>query len=55
MGTIHIVLDQELLQAIDRAARRKKQSPSALVREATPTADDRGVQSLGIRSDFAFT
>jgi metal-responsive CopG/Arc/MetJ family transcriptional regulator len=34
METIQIVLDKELLQATDRAARRMKQNRSALVREA---------------------
>ncbi len=34
METIQIVLDRELLHATDRAARRAKQSRSALVRDA---------------------
>jgi metal-responsive CopG/Arc/MetJ family transcriptional regulator len=34
METIQIVLDKELLQAADEAARRTKQNRSALVREA---------------------
>lgn len=34
METIQIVLERELLQAADRAARRTKQNRSALVREA---------------------
>jgi metal-responsive CopG/Arc/MetJ family transcriptional regulator len=34
METIQIVLDQKLLQATDRAARRTKQNRSALVRDA---------------------
>ena len=34
METIQIVLEKELLQAADRAARRTKQNRSALVREA---------------------
>ena len=34
MKTIQIVLDKELLQAADQAARQKKQNRSALVREA---------------------
>lgn len=34
METVHIVLDRELLKAIDRAARRAKQNRSELVREA---------------------
>jgi metal-responsive CopG/Arc/MetJ family transcriptional regulator len=32
--TVQIVLDKELLQAADQAARRMKQNRSALVREA---------------------
>jgi metal-responsive CopG/Arc/MetJ family transcriptional regulator len=34
METVQVVLDKELLQATDRAARRTKQNRSALVREA---------------------
>lgn len=34
METVQIVLDKKLLQATDRAARRKKQNRSALVRDA---------------------
>ena len=34
MLTIQVVLDQELLQAADRAARRKKVNRSALIRDA---------------------
>ncbi|MGD1094213.1 MAG: ribbon-helix-helix domain-containing protein [Bryobacteraceae bacterium] len=34
MLTIHIVLDEKLLQATDRAARRIKQTRSAFVRDA---------------------
>jgi metal-responsive CopG/Arc/MetJ family transcriptional regulator len=34
METIQIVLDEELLRAADRAARRTKQNRSALVRDA---------------------
>jgi metal-responsive CopG/Arc/MetJ family transcriptional regulator len=34
METIQIVLDKNLLQATDQAARRTKQNRSALVREA---------------------
>jgi len=34
METVQIVLDKELLQAADKAARRTKQNRSALVREA---------------------
>jgi len=34
METIQIVLEKELLQAADRAARRMKRNRSALVREA---------------------
>ncbi len=34
METIQIVLDRQLLQAADRAARRTKQNRSALVRDA---------------------
>ena len=34
METIQVVLDKQLLQAADRAARRTKQNRSALVREA---------------------
>jgi len=34
METVQIVLDKELLQAADQAARRTKQNRSALVREA---------------------
>jgi metal-responsive CopG/Arc/MetJ family transcriptional regulator len=34
MATIQIVLDKELLRAADRAARRKKQNRSALMRDA---------------------
>ncbi len=34
MATVQIVLDKELLQAADQAARRTKQNRSALVREA---------------------
>ena len=34
METIQIVLEKELLQATDRAARRTKRNRSALVREA---------------------
>jgi metal-responsive CopG/Arc/MetJ family transcriptional regulator len=34
MVTIQIVLEKELLQATDRAARRMKRNRSALVREA---------------------
>jgi metal-responsive CopG/Arc/MetJ family transcriptional regulator len=34
METIQIVLDKELLQAADQAARRTKRNRSALVREA---------------------
>ncbi len=34
METVQIVLDKELLQATDRAARRTKLNRSALVREA---------------------
>ena len=34
METVQIVLDKELLQAADEAARRAKQNRSALVREA---------------------
>jgi metal-responsive CopG/Arc/MetJ family transcriptional regulator len=34
METIQIVLDKNLLQAADQAARRTKQNRSALVREA---------------------
>ena len=34
METVQIVLDKELLQATDRAARRTKRNRSALVREA---------------------
>ena len=34
METIQIVLEKELLQAADRAARRAKRNRSALVREA---------------------
>ena len=34
MQTVQIVLDQDLLRATDRAARRTKQNRSALVRDA---------------------
>jgi len=34
METIQVVLDKELLQAADKAARRTRQNRSALVREA---------------------
>jgi metal-responsive CopG/Arc/MetJ family transcriptional regulator len=34
MATIQVVLDKELLQAADEAARRTRQNRSALVREA---------------------
>jgi metal-responsive CopG/Arc/MetJ family transcriptional regulator len=34
METIQIVLDEKLLQAADRAARKSKQNRSALLREA---------------------
>jgi metal-responsive CopG/Arc/MetJ family transcriptional regulator len=34
METVQIVLDKDLLQAADEAARRTKQNRSALVREA---------------------
>lgn len=34
MKTIQIVLDRELLQAVDQVARRMNQNRSALVREA---------------------
>ncbi len=34
METVQIVLDKELLQATDRAARRTKRNRSALVRDA---------------------
>jgi metal-responsive CopG/Arc/MetJ family transcriptional regulator len=34
MKTVQIVLEKELLQATDQAARRTKQNRSALVREA---------------------
>jgi metal-responsive CopG/Arc/MetJ family transcriptional regulator len=34
METIQVVLEKELLQATDRAARRTKRNRSALVREA---------------------
>jgi metal-responsive CopG/Arc/MetJ family transcriptional regulator len=34
METVQIVLDKELLQATDRAARQTKQNRSALVRDA---------------------
>jgi metal-responsive CopG/Arc/MetJ family transcriptional regulator len=34
MGAIQIVLDRELLQAADEAARRLKQNRSALMRDA---------------------
>jgi metal-responsive CopG/Arc/MetJ family transcriptional regulator len=34
METVQIVLDENLLRATDRAARRTKQNRSALVREA---------------------
>jgi metal-responsive CopG/Arc/MetJ family transcriptional regulator len=34
METVQIVLDKELLQATDRAARRMKRNRSALIREA---------------------
>jgi metal-responsive CopG/Arc/MetJ family transcriptional regulator len=34
METIQVVLDKELLQATDRAARQTKQNRSALVRDA---------------------
>jgi metal-responsive CopG/Arc/MetJ family transcriptional regulator len=34
METIQVVLDSKLLQAADRAARRKKSNRSALIREA---------------------
>ena len=34
METIQVVLDRELLQAADRAARRSKQNRSALIRDA---------------------
>jgi metal-responsive CopG/Arc/MetJ family transcriptional regulator len=34
MPTINVVLDKKLLQAVDREARRRKVSRSALVREA---------------------
>jgi len=34
MATIQVVLDKELLQAANQAARRTKQNRSALVREA---------------------
>jgi len=34
METVQIVLDKELLQAADRAARKTKRNRSALVREA---------------------
>ena len=34
METIQVVLDKELLQATDRAARRTKLNRSALIREA---------------------
>jgi metal-responsive CopG/Arc/MetJ family transcriptional regulator len=34
MATVQIVLDKELLQAADQAARRTKQNRSALVRDA---------------------
>ncbi len=34
METIQVVLDQELLRATDRVARRAKQNRSALIREA---------------------
>jgi metal-responsive CopG/Arc/MetJ family transcriptional regulator len=34
METVQIVLEKELLQAADRAARQRKQNRSALVREA---------------------
>jgi metal-responsive CopG/Arc/MetJ family transcriptional regulator len=34
METVQVVLDKELLQATDKAARRTKQNRSALVRDA---------------------
>jgi metal-responsive CopG/Arc/MetJ family transcriptional regulator len=34
METIQVVLDKQLLQAADRAARRTKQNRSALIRDA---------------------
>jgi metal-responsive CopG/Arc/MetJ family transcriptional regulator len=34
MQTIQVVLEEELLQAADRAARRARQNRSALIREA---------------------
>jgi metal-responsive CopG/Arc/MetJ family transcriptional regulator len=34
METVQVVLDKELLQATDKAARRAKQNRSALVRDA---------------------
>jgi len=34
METIQVVLDKQLLQATDRAARRAKQNRSALIRDA---------------------
>jgi metal-responsive CopG/Arc/MetJ family transcriptional regulator len=34
MATVQIVLDKELLQAADRAARRTRRNRSALVRDA---------------------
>lgn len=34
METIHVVLDEELLRAADRAAQRSKINRSALIREA---------------------
>lgn len=34
METIQVVLDRKLLQATERAARRKKQNRSALIRDA---------------------
>jgi len=34
METIQVVLDKELLQATDRAARRTKRNRSALIRDA---------------------
>ncbi len=37
MPTIHILLNKKLLQATDRAARKRNQTRSALIREALRT------------------
>ncbi len=51
MPTIQVVMDEELLQAADEAARRHRINRSALIREALRRHLDRVVRLELVRSD----